>query len=131
MRSISAIALLLTPLLLGCGPKESDYRPTPDAARTALTEALQGWTQGKKMNERAPDAKGPQHNCVDFQWTAGKRLKSFSLLDENPTLMASTQMFRVRLELEGEQPQEVEYYVVGKGDFWIMRDRDYRTLGME
>src|SRR5262249_45695911 len=110
----------------------SDYKPTADVARDALKAGLSAWSEGKRPEDVTAASPGKETRMSDFQWTAGKRLKRFRLLDDNPTLQASPQMFRVQLELEGSPSQDVEYYVVGKQPaLWVWRDRDYRALSME
>ena len=116
----------------GCGRSESDYKPSPTAARDTLTAGLTAWQEGKPAGDLPPAGKGqPQVHFVDYQWSAGKRLASFKMLDETPALDGSTQMFRVELELAGEKPQEAKYYVVGIDPLWVMRDRDYEQTSMQ
>jgi hypothetical protein len=127
-----ATLIIGTLLACGCGGNtESDYKPSPTAARDALTAGLTAWKEGQPAGEQA-SAKGPPVvHFADFQRTAGKRLTNFRLLDETPTLEGSTQVFRVHLEVAGEKPQESQYYVVGIDPLWIMRDRDYQQTSMQ
>jgi hypothetical protein len=123
--------IIATLLVCGCGKSESDYKPSPTAARDALIAGLTAWQEGKAAGDLASAQGPPVIHFADFQWTAGKRLTSFRLLDEAPTLEGSTQMFRIELELAGEKPQTAEYYVVGINPLWIMRDRDYQQSSMQ
>lgn len=115
----------------GCGKTESDYKPTSNVARDALTAGLNAWKEGKAAADLASAQGPPVVHFADYQWSAGKRLTSFRLLDETPTLEGSTQVLRVELELAGEKPQAAEYYVVGIDPLWIMRDRDYQQTSMQ
>jgi hypothetical protein len=123
--------IIATLLACGCGKTVNDYKPTPTAARDALTEGLTAWKEGKSAADLASSQEPPVVRFADYQWSGGKRLTSFRLLDEEPTLEGSTQMFRVELELAGETPQAAEYYVVGIDPLWIMRDRDYQQTSMQ
>jgi hypothetical protein len=126
------VLLLLSILALGCSKSHSDYKPSPTAARDALAAGLTAWSQGKPAGELPAAAAGqPRIHFADFQWSSGKRLQSFKLLEDTPTLKDSTQVFKVHLELAGEKPQDAEYYVVGIDPLWVMRDRDYRQTSME
>jgi hypothetical protein len=125
-------SLVAAVFLCGCGNSESDYKPSPTSAHDALTTGLTAWTEGKPAGELPAAAKGqPAIHFADYQWTAGKRLAKFQVLDESPTLEGSTHMFRVQLELAGEPPQQAEYYIVGIDPLWVMRDRDYRQTSMQ
>jgi hypothetical protein len=121
------VASVLT-CITGCGRSHSDYKPSATSARDALSAALTAWSEGKAPVQATSK---PAVQFGDFQHSAGKRLKSFALLEQEPTLKGSTQVFRVHLELEGEKPQDVEYYVVGIDPLWILRDRDFRQTSME
>jgi hypothetical protein len=124
--------ILGTLLACGCGGKtENDYKPTATAARDALSAGLTAWKEGKGAADVAAASGPPVIRFADYQWTGGKKLASFRVLEETPTLEASTQRFRVELELAGEKPQAVEYYVVGIDPLWIMRDRDYQQTSMQ
>ena len=121
-----------TLLIAGCGSRtEGDYKPSRTAARDALAAGLTAWKEGKAAADVASAKGSPVVHFADFQWTARKRLTNFRLLDETPTLEGSTQIFRVELELAGEKPQSVEYYVVGIDPLWVMRDRDYQQTSMQ
>jgi hypothetical protein len=123
--------IIAAPLVCGCGKTVNDYKPTPTAARDALAAGLTAWKEGKSSADLASAQGPPVIRFADFQWSEGKRLTSFRLLDETPTLEGSTQMFRVELELSGAKPQSAEYYVVGIDPLWIMRDRDYQQMSMQ
>jgi hypothetical protein len=131
MRSL--LLILIASLLLGCGGRQhADYKPSETIARDALMAGLTAWSKGKPAGALPPKKQGqPTIQFSDFQWTAGKKLSSFKLLDETPTLQESTQIFKVHLELAGEKPQDVEYFVVGIDPLWVMRDKDHRSGNME
>jgi len=123
--------ILGTLLACGCSKTESDYKPTAIAARDALTAGLNAWKEGKAATDLVSAQGPPVVHFADYQWSGGKRLSNFRVLDEAPKLEGSTQMFHVELELAGEKPQAVEYYVVGIDPLWIMRDRDYQQTSMQ
>lgn len=124
------IGILLT---IGCGGRsQNDYRPAETSAREALVAGLTAWQEGKPAGSLPPAAKGqPTIQFADFQWTAGKKLKTYKVLDETPTQEGGAHKFRAHLEVEGENPQDVEYYIVGIDPLWIMRDRDYQQSSMQ
>ena len=115
----------------GCGKTESDYKPTVTVARDVLTAGLAAWKEGEAATEWASTQGPPTVHFTDFQWSQGRKLINFQLLEEEPTLEGSTQRFRAELELAGEKPQQAEYYVVGIDPLWIMRDRDYQQTSMQ
>lgn len=125
--------LLLLTLLLGCGNNQtSDYKPPEAGAREALTRGLTAWKEGGKAGTLpSPGGGQPAVQFVDYQWTAGKRLKSFTVVEETAAVEGSTHKFRVRLEMEGEPPSDAEYYVNGIDPLWIMRDQDYQHSSMQ
>jgi hypothetical protein len=125
--------LVLLTLFLGCGNNQtSDYKPPETVAREALIRGLTAWKEGKTAGELSAPAMGqPAVQFVDYQWNAGKRLKNFTLADEPPTLQDSTRKFRVRLEVEREQPTDAEYYINGIDPLWILRDKDYHQASMQ
>jgi hypothetical protein len=127
------ILLLLLTLLLGCGNNQtSDYKPPEAAARDALTRGLTAWKDGGAAGALPAPATGqPAVQFVDYQWTAGKRLKNFTVVDQTPTLQDSTHKFLVRLEVEGEQSVDAEYYINGIDPLWILRDKDYQQASMQ
>jgi hypothetical protein len=131
MRNLTLLLLLAS--LLGCGNNQaSDYKPHETAAREALTRGLTVWKEGGTAGELpALESGEPVVQFVDYQWTTGKRLKNFTLLDETPTLQDSTLKFRVRLEVEGSQPTDTEYYINGIDPLWILRDKDYHQSSMQ
>jgi len=123
--------ILLVAALSGCGGRAtSDYKPSETSARDALTTALTAWKEGK-----TPDVAAQQgHRTMqfgDFDRAAGKRLKAYQILSDEPKQDGSAQAFRVWLELEGEAAKEVEYFVVGLDPLWILRDRDYHQASMQ
>jgi hypothetical protein len=112
----------------GCGRKDSDYLPAADAAKQSLLAALTAWSEGKPPSSSDTT---PKRQFADFQQAAGKRLKSFRLLDEQSTVEASNQVFRVEIVVEGHRTEEVKYHVVGIDPLWIIRDRDFKQASME
>src|SRR5689334_17184381 len=100
--------LIVVLFLSGCGGNsESSFKPPETSAKDALNAGLTAWSEGKAAGTLPAPAKGkPTIQFVDFQWTAGKKLKSFKVLEETPTLEASTHTFQVELQVEGEQPQK-------------------------
>ena len=131
MRCISFA--LIAALLVGCGNNQtSDFKPPAAAAREALTQGLTAWQAGAAAGAIPAPASGqPMVQFVDFQWTAGKRLKNFTIVDEPPTLQDSTHKFLARLEVEGEPPADTEYYINGIDPVWVLRDKDYQQSSMQ
>jgi hypothetical protein len=125
--------LIVLSLAMGCGNRSlSDYEPAETSARETLVAGLTAWQEGKPAGTLPSVAKGqPTVQFADFQWTANKKLKTFKVLEEAPTLEGSTHKFRAHLEIEGESPQDVDYYIVGIDPLWIMRDRDYQQSSMQ
>lgn len=102
-----------------------DYNPPDDAARQALTSALDAWKSGK-----APDQIGasqPAINAQDQRWTAGKKLSAYEILAA-VTDDESHRRYTVKLTIEGAEPQEATYIVFGKDPLWIVSAESYERM---
>src|SRR5688572_7920063 len=92
-------------LVSGCGSatNTASYVPSEQSGRDALTAALNAWKAGQKP-ERIEGAT-PAIQPMDFQWTEGKKLRDFEVLEE--LAGEGPRQFRVKLTLEGAAAQEV------------------------
>jgi hypothetical protein len=116
---------LTTTFTIGCAKKGSvsDYVPPQEAARTALSTALDAWKAGK-----APDQVGatkPAINAQDVQWSGGKKLTAYEIVGP-ATGDDQNQRFTVKLTLDGGAPQETTYVVVGKDPIWVFSEESYK-----
>ncbi len=121
--------LLLAGAGLGCSQKKEfrDYVPQAELARRALEVALTCWQQGQPSG--SIEAEGLKIQADDYQWRAGRKLRSFEVLEEVPET-AGAMAFRVRLTLEGTPGAETTtYYVLGQDPLSVCRDKDFARLG--
>ncbi|HWB11061.1 MAG TPA: hypothetical protein VG826_17665 [Pirellulales bacterium] len=132
MHRIALLVLLtIATLVAGCGPKAQvkDYIPPEEAARQALTTALDAWKAGK-----APDQVGASNPAVqaqDVQWSGGQKLTAYEIVGPAPTAEDQNQRFTVKLTLGGGPPTETTYVVVGKDPIWVFSAESYqKTSGM-
>ena len=119
----------------GCGGASPEsFTPAGDVSRQALEMSLAAWQSGKKPEEvgTLPDQSAVK--VVDSDWVAGKKLKSFEIKSEAQAAASAdsvARQFSVQLQFDGGQPQDVTYHVVGKGEMWVFRDKDYvQSQGM-
>lgn len=119
----------LGPLGCGGGTSVSSYQPKGNAAKAALTVALDAWKSGREKPGTL-DSQKPAVEVQDSIWGSGRKLKDFQIGDEQPSSDGPTR-FAVQLTFESEPTTEqAEYYVVGKDPLWVMRDKDYhRNFG--
>lgn len=84
-----------------------------DLARKSFEQFLTAWQSGQ--GPEALKSLSPQIIGVDFEWTAGRKLKSFKLLD-NGVSDGSNLRFSVELELTGKgsrTEKRAAEYIVG------------------
>lgn len=100
--------------------------PPEEAARAALTSALDSWKKGEQPGEVAGTT--PVVRVEDFLWKSGAKLLQYEIL--GVVAGEAPPQFNVRLTVEGTSASEVKYVVVGKDPVWVFRDKDYeRTSG--
>ena len=109
----------------GCGKKTdvNDYVPAEDRARQSLATALDAWKAGK-----APDQIGvtnPAINAQDIQWRDGKKLVAYEIVGPAPSA-DQNRWFTVKLTLEGAQPLETTYVVVGIDPIHVFSAESYQ-----
>lgn len=130
-RVIGPAALLLLPVVVGCGTSPADV-PSGQEARTALEAALTAWSNGAKPGE-VPGTEPPVV-VHDTPWAQGQRLESFEILREEAEAegAAAEKRFTVRLSLtKPDRAEEVQYHVLGVGPLMVFRDEDYhRNINM-
>lgn len=127
MCATTQFQFLLMSISIACGchkPEVKDYIPTEEAARQALSTALDAWKSGK-----APDqvgASGPRIEVQDKQWRDGQKLTAYEIIgpaegdDQN-------RRFTVRLTIAGAAaPQETIYVVTGKDPVWVFSQESYQ-----
>jgi hypothetical protein len=109
----------------GCGGSPgAAYRPSDDAARKALDQALATWQKGGK-----PEAVGPSVHVADTQWDSGAALDGYEILGPDEGGTDAQAWFKVVLRLKkpaGEK--QARYVVVGKQDVWVYREEDYKKF---
>ena len=103
--------------------------PTAEAARKALTSALEMWRGGGKPDDLA--SVDPPIHVVDSEWTNGQRLTDFEIIREEPA--EQDKRFTVKLvRTSPGKTEEVVYIVLGSGSISVFRDADYkRTMNMD
>lgn len=114
-------------LLAGCGgASEAEFTPESELARQSLVAALDAWKAGQK-----PDSLRVGEHEVrieDSTWRKGAKLQSYEITAE--PLQEGPAKFTVKVTLStSPAPQSVDYYVVGKGPYWVFRDTDYNRSG--
>jgi hypothetical protein len=116
-------------LATGCGGARStgSYVPSDTTGRNSLTAALEAWKAGKPLGRI--DSVSPPVETLDWQWKSGKKLREFEILGE--VAGDGPKQYRVKITVEGAQPKEVIYVIVGRDPVWVFREEDYkRTAGM-
>ena len=104
------IGLVVIP---GCGNTAGPYAVREDLARETLNLALESWQSGQSaasLREREPPVV-----VQDFDWSAGKRLKEFSVLTEGEALDAnlSVQVRLVLMDEKGSSAAKEVWYLIG------------------
>lgn len=121
---VHAAVLFLILTVCGCGGGYSPEanRVDPEQARDMLESVLISWQLGDTPQFwRQQD---PQVVIQDVDWSAGKKLEEFELLDEGKAIDANLHC-RVRLKLvdpqQGELEQTVTYLVTTSPNLTVFR----------
>jgi hypothetical protein len=112
--------------VVGCGRTNiKDYVPPDEAARQALTTALDAWKAGKTSDQIG--ATSPTIHAQDQSWGAGKKLTAYEIVGP-ATGDDQNRRFTVRLSLEAATPQETTFVVFGKDPIWVMSADSYQRM---
>ena len=130
-RSVKTSLLLavvaLWPLGCGGGASVSSYHPKSDAAKAALTAALEASKSGRAKPGASENIKPAMH-VQDSVWESGRKLKEFQIGSEKPAADGPPR-FTVKLTFDGQPAtEEAEYVVFGKDPLWVSRDKDYQRM---
>lgn len=110
----------------GCRQADvKDYVPADEAAKQALTSALDAWKSGKTPDQIG--ASKPAINAQDQRWTAGKKLTAYEILSAT-TGEDNHRRYAVKVTLEGAAPQDTTYVVFGKDPLWVVSDESYQKM---
>ena len=114
-------------MTFGCSKKGDvkDFIPPDDAARKALTTALDAWKSGKPFGQ--VDATAPKIDVGETNWQSGKKLTAYEIVGPT-TGDDQNKRFTVKITLDGAAPQEVVYVIVGKDPLWVFNEIDYQKL---
>jgi hypothetical protein len=121
-RLFDVTCLMLPFFVLGCGESDRKYIPSQSIARGALEAALSAWKSGE-AHGTVKSYQVPVET-FDARWQAGKKLKEFEILREEPSDGPKTFVVRMTSS-EDKEPQEVTYLVVGKDPLLVFRKEDY------
>ena len=118
----------LSLLAVGCHKADvKDYIPPEEAARKALTTALDAWKEGKTPDQVG--AANPKIEVQDKQWSGGKKLSGYEIVGPT-TGPDQNARFQVKLTFP-DAAQEMTYVVLGKDPIWVFSEESYqRTSGM-
>jgi hypothetical protein len=125
---VLAITLVSLAFGSGCtGRSTSDYVPAAPEARQAVEQMLTAWAQG---NTSKPDfqlsGNGPRVQVFDKQWSSGRKLSKFEIVNELPAKPNEPRQIAVKLLLDGEKAEtDAVYYVVGIDPLLVFRDKEY------
>ncbi|WP_422922913.1 hypothetical protein [Singulisphaera sp. PoT] len=122
------LGLIVLTALAGCGNPPPPMS-TLETGRKALEDGLAAWKDGKTAASMG-DAK-PAVDFVDYQWRAGKKLSSYTIVSDAKG--ESNHTYTVDLTLANtDEAKQVEYMVFGSDPIHVFRDEDYaRTLNMD
>jgi len=112
--------------LSGCSRlrNELDILPNTDKARAALDKALSAWKDGQKVGTIQGDSQ--KIEVLERVWQSGKKLSAYEIVkaEDKP----GPRWFTVKLTLQGSQPQQVSYAVLGIDPLWVYREEDYNQM---
>ncbi len=112
----------------GCKHRSaSEFTPSSDKARTALDVALKSWKDGQQPGTVAGTSK-PVVQIVDSDWSDGRKLTSYEIVNDEAPAGLGPRTFTVRLTTDNGKAREVKYMVVGIDPLLIYRDVDYDKL---
>lgn len=126
--AILALLVVVT-ACLGCRQAEvKDYIPADEAAKQALTRALDAWKAGKTPDQIG--ASQPAINVQDQRWASGKKLAAYEILSAAAG-EDDHRRYSVRLTIEGAGPEEATFVIFGKDPLWVVSSENYaRMSGM-
>jgi hypothetical protein len=103
---------------------ELDILPNEDKARAALDVALSAWKDGQKVGTIQRDSQ--KIEVLERVWKSGKKLSAYEIVkaEDKP----GPRWFTVKLTLQGSQPQQVSYAVLGIDPLWVYREEDYNQM---
>jgi hypothetical protein len=120
---LGGLCLLVIPAVSGCdGGSAKKYVPQSMSARTAIETALKSWQSGGAYDTIKTDT--PSVQPYDARWQSGQKLKSFEIVREVSN--DGPKKFEVRIELEGAEPVNDVYLVVGIDPLNVFREQDYQ-----
>ena len=118
----------------GCGGNSTaSYVPQTSAAEEALKLALDAWKNGQAADPAGKLPSGATVRAIDFEWTAGKKLAGYEVLQELPAAPeGGPRKLSVKLTYaDGTPAVEAAYFIVGIDPLQVCREQDYeRTFGM-
>src|SRR5262249_48950482 len=107
---VAMLMLTVSVALPGCSTrKDSAFYPSAQTAHNAVEAALTAWQQG---NAPGSAETSPRVQVTDSGWAARQKLVGFTILREE-TEVDQPPMVVVQLTVQGKQPTEVRYKVVG------------------
>jgi len=120
--------------LAGCGQNSTaNYIPKANAAEESLKLALDAWKNGQPADPAGKLPSGATVRAIDFEWTAGRKLAGYEVLNELPA-GGETGPRKLAVKLtyaDGSPPVETVYLIVGIDPLQVCREQDYeRTFGM-
>ena len=127
--SLVAPSLVVTPLIIGCGPGSHErYIPASDQARSAVDAALSSWKAGEP--HQTVKSHTPPVDLFDARRQDGKKVESFHIVDEVRGQDRPT--FKVNLQFASEtEDEETAYVVVGSDPLLVFRVEDFtKASGM-
>lgn len=116
-----ACVWIVSAMLCGCGRTNSEFHPRVENARDALETALEAWRNGEP--HQTITSTEPNIDLFDARRQSGERLSSFEIVEELPE--EGPKQFLVKLQLEGKEPEETKYIVLGKDPLLVFREADY------
>jgi hypothetical protein len=118
----ATLAVLLAVCGCGRGYSPEAHRVDSEQARSTLESVLTGWQLGD--TPQTWRQREPQVVIQDLDWTAGRKLEEFEMLDEGEAIDANLYC-RVRLKLldpqQGEIEQTVTYLVTTSPNLTVFR----------
>ena len=126
MRHNALLLVCATLSVFGCKRTDiKDYVPPDEAARQALTTALEAWKAGKTPDQIG--ATSPTISVQDTSWGAGKKLTAYEIVGP-ATGDDQNRRFTVKLTLDAATPQETTFVVFGKDPIWVMSADAYQRM---
>ena len=124
----SACILVLSTLFFtaGCGGRStSDYIPSTDNARRAVTIALDAWKAGQSPDPAGKLPSGTSVKAIDMDWSGGRKLSSYEIVGDVAGEETGPKKITVKLKYEGGEALDATYHIVGIDPVQVFRDKDY------